>query len=310
MLLPRKLWWVPLAGLLADRLVPDPQQHHPVAVFGNYASFLERKLYRDNRKAGAVFLLAAVVPPVAVAAVLQRQAPALATGAALWAAIGQHTLGKVGSNLAAALAAGDLEGGRNWLPWLVSRDPAQLDEAGIVRATVESLAENTVDATIAPLLFSLGGAPLVVLHRTVNTLDAMVGYHNDRYENFGWAAAKTDDVLAWLPARFCGAVHVAAGAVAGKEVVQRTVRAWRSQARLHPSPNAGVAEATAAALLEVKLGGRTVYRHGVEQRPELGCGPAPTVATISQAVRLGSRDAVVTAATVAAGIFAFGRRQR
>ncbi|PRQ10717.1 cobalamin biosynthesis protein [Corynebacterium sp. 13CS0277] len=281
-------------GVAADRILPDPTHHHPVALFGRYATWVERHTYRPTTTAGAVYVAATCIPPVVATAWLAKVLPRpVVLAASLWAALGAATLERTGTHMHAALAAGDEDAARGWVPWLCSRDPEHLDAAGMARATVESLAENTSDATIAPIVWAaLAGAPGVVLHRCVNTLDAMVGYRNERYSRFGTAAARLDDVLAWIPARLTAMYHVL---LAGENhAVAR--QAWREQASAHPSPNAGPVEATAAGALGVRLGGTTIYPHGVEHRPELGYGPAPTTDTIPQAVRLARRTELLAAA--------------
>ena len=264
------------AGILADRLIKDPQRYHPVALFG---------LYRDNKVAGAVFAAVCVLPPTLVAAGVAKRAPRLATVVALWAALGGTSLERTGMRMAQALESGDEDAARGWVPWLCSRDPELLAAPGMARAAVESVAENTSDAAIAPLVWAaVAGAPGVVAHRCINTLDAMVGYRNERYRNFGWASAKLDDAIAWVPARLTATVHTGFAALHGRGAA--ALRAWRDDAPSHPSPNAGPVEATAAAALGVRLGGPTAYAHGVEKRPYLGEGPAPTVQTVREAVRL------------------------
>ena len=273
------------AGILADRLIKDPQRYHPVALFGQYALWWERRLYRDNKVAGAVFAAVCVLPPTLVAAGVAKRAPRLATVVALWAALGGTSLERTGMRMAQALESGDEDAARCWVPWLCSRDPELLDAPGMARAAVESVAENTSDAAIAPLVWAaVAGAPGVVAHRCINTLDAMVGYRNERYRNFGWASAKLDDAIAWVPARLTATVHTGFAALHGRGAA--ALRAWRDDAPSHPSPNAGPVEATAAAALGVRLGGPTAYAHGVEKRPYLGEGPAPTVQTVREAVRL------------------------
>ena len=273
------------AGILADRLIKDPQRYHPVALFGQYALWWERRLYRDNKVAGAVFAAVCVLPPTLVAAGVAKRAPRLATAVALWAALGGTSLERTGMRMAQALESGDEDAARCWVPWLCSRDPELLDAPGMARAAVESVAENTSDAAIAPLVWAaVAGAPGVVAHRCINTLDAMVGYRNERYRNFGWASAKLDDAIAWVPARLTATVHTGFAALHGQGAA--ALRAWRDDAPSHPSPNAGPVEATAAAALGVRLGGPTAYAHGVEKRPYLGEGPAPTVQTVREAVRL------------------------
>ena len=273
------------AGILADRLIKDPQRYHPVALFGQYALWWERRLYRDNKVAGAVFAAVCVLPPTLVAAGVAKRAPRLATAVALWAALGGTSLERTGMRMVQALESGDEDAARCWVPWLCSRDPELLDAPGMARAAVESMAENTSDAAIAPLVWAaVAGAPGVVAHRCINTLDAMVGYRNERYRNFGWASAKLDDAIAWVPARLTATVHTGFAALHGRGAA--ALRAWRDDAPSHPSPNAGPVEATAAAALGVRLGGPTAYAHGVEKRPYLGEGPAPTVQTVREAVRL------------------------
>ena len=192
------------------------------------------------------------------------------------------------------------------LPSLCGRDPDVLDADGLARAALESLAENTSDATVAPLVWgAVAGVPGLLGYRAINTLDAMVGYRNDRYLRFGWAAARTDDVANLIPARLTGAITAAlAPLVDGRSGV--VLRVWRRDAAKHPSPNAGVVESAMAGALHVQLGGLTRYRHGTELRPTLGTGPAPRVADLRRAVRLSRAiqiAAVLTSAAVAATRF-------
>lgn len=243
-------------GMAADRMLGDPPTTiHPVALFGRAATKLEKVFYRDSKLAGAFYLTAAVVPPVVAIYWLEKRYPTATMTLALFSALGGTTLERIGERMARALEARDIDQARELVPWLCSRDPQYLDEQGIIRATVESLAENTSDAATAPILWATCGASGVVLHRLVNTLDAMVGYRSPRYENFGWAAATFDDVLAYLPARFTAGVHVVyAAASGGLPRARRAMAAWRNDAPKHPSPNAGPVEATAAGALGVVLG--------------------------------------------------------
>ncbi|APG82191.1 adenosylcobinamide-phosphate synthase CbiB [Corynebacterium pseudotuberculosis] len=295
----KSLAWGVIAGVALDRLLGDPGgRWHPVAIFGRYAQYTEKRLYRPNKKSGAVFVAVTVLPPVILSSWVARRAPRLMLAASLFGALGGTTLEKTGMRMARALAQGDISTARSLVPWLCSRDPDQLDKQGIARATVESLAENTSDATIAPLFWSIFGAPAVVGHRCVNTLDAMVGYKNERYSEFGWAAAKLDDTLAYVPARVTAVAHVVAAAMRGRG--RDALRAWREDAPQHPSPNAGPVEATAAAAMGVQLGGATQYPHGIEMRPVLGTGPAPSVETITTAVSLSRWTQILVALAVVA----------
>ncbi|MDO4760923.1 MAG: adenosylcobinamide-phosphate synthase CbiB [Corynebacterium sp.] len=284
-----------IAGMAADRVLGDPGGScHPVALFGRSAAWLEKYMYSASKSAGAIYVAACVLPPVAASVLCARRYPKASLGVSLCVALGGSTLETIGERMATRLERGDVEAARELVPWLCSRDPKLLDADGIARATVESLAENTSDAAIAPIVWALCGAPGVVLHRTVNTLDAMVGYRNERYEQFGWAAAKFDDVLAYIPARVTAVAHV----VLARGRWWEAVRAWREDACAHPSPNAGPVEATAAAALGVQLGGKTQYAHGVEMRPVLGTGATPTVADVRKAVRLSRNTQFLVAAAV------------
>jgi len=199
------------------------------------------------------------------------------------------------------LGRDDLDGARRLLPSLCGRDPSTLDAAGLTRATVESLAENTADAQVAPLLWATaGGVPGVLGYRAINTLDAMVGHRSPRYALFGWAAARLDDAANYVAARVTAALAAVCAPVVGGSPV-RAVRAWRRDAGRHPSPNAGVVEAAFAGALGVQLGGPTQYHYDLQIRPALGDGPPPTVADVQRAVRL-SRVVQAAAAAICVSV--------
>jgi adenosylcobinamide-phosphate synthase len=203
-----------------------------------------------------------------------------------WAAVGGRSLAEAGRQMAGAVRDGDLEAARKLAPTLVGRDPTGLDGPELCRAAVESVAENTADAVVGPLLWgALAGPAGVAAYRAANTLDAMVGHHNDRYERFGWAAARLDDALTWPAARLgAGLTCVLAPLVGGE-----AGRAWRTLRRdggAHPSPNAGRMEAAFAGALGVRLGGVNRYGDRVERRPTLGDGTAPAPDDVDRAVRL------------------------
>ncbi|AWT55191.1 cobalamin biosynthesis protein [Mycolicibacterium smegmatis] len=286
-------------GYLADLVFADPRRGHPVALFGSGAARLERLTYRDNRAAGTAHtgLLLAGLALLGVSA-QRRNRPHLATAAATFVALGGTSLNRVGDRMANLLAADDVDGARALVPSLCGRDPASLDAAGLTRATVESLAENTSDAQVAPLLWAaVAGVPGVLVYRGANTLDAMIGHRSPRYLRFGWAAARFDDVLNYVPARVTGLLVAMCAPVVGGSPVA-ALRAWRRDAARHPSPNAGVVEASFAGALGVRLGGPTQYAHQLEIRPSLGDGRAPEVADVGRAVRL-SRAVQGAAALVA-----------
>jgi adenosylcobinamide-phosphate synthase len=281
-----------LLGVLADAALGDCPRWHPVAGFGRIAAATERRCYRDRRWAGVGFVLltAGSVTAAAVSAgrlILRRPAPRLlALSAATWAALGAASLADEAGRLADELMAGDLVAARARLPHLCGRDPAALDAAGLARAGCESMAENTSDAVVAPLLWgALAGLPGLVGYRAVNTLDAMVGYRSPRYRRFGWASARLDDALNLLPARVTAALIVLLAPLVGGSPAG-ALRAWRGDGRRHPSPNAGPVEAAAAGALGIRLGGLTRYPHGVELRPTLGQGRVPTPGDLRRLVRL------------------------
>ncbi|RFU88449.1 cobalamin biosynthesis protein [Streptomyces triticagri] len=301
------------AGLLGDLLLGDPRRGHPVAAFGRAAGAVERVLWRDHRGAGALHTVVCAGGAVAAAALAQRavrRSPAASvalTGAATWAVVGGTSLAREARAVAAALQAGDIEVARERLPHLCGRDPAALDGAGIARAVVESVAENTSDAVVGALVWgSMASVPGLVGFRAVNTLDAMVGHRSPKYRRYGWASARTDDVAGWPGARLTAALAVLAGGDP-----RGAVRAWRADASRHPSPNAGPVEAAFAGALGVRLGGTLSYGGRTEHRPVLNAdGREVAVADVERAVRLSRRVGVLALGVCAAGRLLAGRGSR
>lgn len=296
------------AGLAADRVFGEPPAAiHPVARFGQGMTRLERSLYRDSRAVGVVYCAAGVAAGGIVGWLLQRglgrqRALALATSAA----VAGRMLGREANAIGSLLVYGDLDGARRQLPSLVGRSPDGLSEVEISRAVVESVAENSIDAVIAPVFWGLvAGAPGVLVHRAINTMDAMVGHRSQRYERFGWASARLDDVANWIPARI-GAVAVAAVRPRRATTIARTVC---RDAALHPSPNGGVIEAAFAAALDVRLGGANRYGDTVEQRGVLGDGRVVAPRDVARAVVLLGRITVLVG-SAAVVVEAVGRRRR
>ncbi len=293
-----------LAGVALDSLLGDPRRGHPVAGFGRAAAALERRAYADDRTRGALYTAACVLlaaAPAAAASRLTRRHP-LARGTAVaitvWAVTGGRSLRSEAGKTVAALDQHDLAAARTQLSSLCSRDPAQLGPKEIARAVVESVAENTSDAVVGPLVWgALAGLPGLAVYRAVNTLDAMVGYRSPRYTRFGWASARLDDVLNWAPARLTAVLTAACAPLAGGD----PARAWHTARRdggHHPSPNAGRPEAAFAGALGLRLGGSSQYHGVTEHRPELGDGRPPEPADVHRARRL------CLAVTLAAAVFA------
>ncbi|VHO01550.1 Cobalamin biosynthesis protein CobD [Lawsonella clevelandensis] len=247
------------------------------------------RIYAPSRKRGALYYLIASGVPTTTAVIAQRvsrSCPLLHTGllaAGTWTVLGGTTLQRVGHEMEQRLRDGTLEADRELLPSLCSRDPQYLDVEGIARATVESLAENTSDATIGALFWgAIAGLPGLLWYRATNTLDAMVGYRSARYRDFGWASARMDDVANYVPARLTALLTAAIVPQRAREILHL----WRRDAPTHPSSNAGVVEIACAGALGITLGGETIYRYGVENRPRLGDGPVPTCEDLAAAVRL------------------------
>ena len=285
-----------------------------MALFGSAAAALERRTYRDARWAGVVHTAGLLAVTGAIGFVAQGSRRGLretaAVAAATYVAAGGTSLCRTGEQMVGLLTAGDVDGARALLPSLCGRDPAVLDAAGLTRAALESIAENTSDAQVGPLVWAtLGGAPAVLMYRAVNTLDAMIGNRSPRYARFGWAAARADDLANLLAARFTGLCVVACAPVVGGSPAE-ALRAWRRDARRHPSPNAGVAEASFAGALGVRLGGPTQYAHELEIRPTLGDGRVPEVADLDRAVRLSRAVQLLAAAVVIVAVSVAGRTGR
>nr|WP_260315934.1 cobalamin biosynthesis protein [Streptosporangium becharense] len=279
-----------LAGVAVDAVLADPRRGHPVALFGTAAAAVERRVYGDDRVRGVLHVALCVVPVALLGHAAARPRSPLVRGllsaAATWAVVGGTTLGREGVAMAEFLEAGDIAGARGRLPHLCGRDPSGLEAPELARATVESIAENTSDAVVAPLFWgAVAGVPGLLAYRAVNTLDAMVGHRNARYERFGWAAARLDDVANFVPARLTGLLTVLAAPLAGGSV-RRAGEVLRRDGHRHPSPNAGRCEAAFAGALDLTLGGVNVYGTRLEHRPEMGDGSKPSVADIRRSVRL------------------------
>jgi adenosylcobinamide-phosphate synthase len=276
-------------------------------MFGTVAGKLEATMWRDDRKAGAAYAALLVTAPAALG-MLPRRLPApwlmAATAVGTWAVLGSRSLTAEADAVDAHLRHGELDAARQQLTHLVGRRTDFLDEAEIARATVESVAENTSDAVVAPLFWgAIAGLPGLLAYRAVNTLDAMVGHHSPRYENFGWAAARADDIANFVPARLTAALTAVVARTANGNW-REALAVARADGHRHPSPNAGMPEAAFAGVLGIRLGGRNDYGSHVEQRPVLGgAGRAPNVDDIARAARLSRAVTVAAAATCAVAAF-------
>lgn len=287
-------------GLTVDRLFGEPPNAvHPVARFGQAMTALEHRLYRDDRIAGAVFCAIGVGGAAAVGVGMRRLVGSnVATAMAVSVAVAGRMLGREAEAIGDLLVADDLAGARTRLPSLVGRSAAELSETEITRAVIESVAENSVDAVIAPIFWAVvGGAPMVLAHRAVNTLDAMVGHRSPRYERFGWASARLDDLANWLPARLAACL-VAVVRPKRAAVIRRVVGRDAAQ---HPSPNGGVIESAFAAALDIRLGGANRYGDVIEDRGVLGDGRLPVGADVRAATTLMDHTTAAAGLALAGG---------
>ena len=283
-------------GYLADQLLGEPPDRlHPLRAFGHLMASIERRIYRDDPVAGAGYAAVGLATGMLSGAALSS------TIAATYLSCGGRGLAEAATLVDHSLRDRDLATAREKIRSLVGRDSAALDEGELVRAVVESVAENTVDAIVAPLFFAAAmGAPGALGYRAANTLDALVGYRSARYERFGWASARLDDALNYLPAR----VMALLVALVRPRRATDVFRAVRRDAPAHPSPNAGVAEAAFAAALGLRLGGESSYGGKAETRPFLGNGRPPERSDIARAVRLSRHVGV--AGALAAGVASTG----
>ncbi|MHA6493915.1 adenosylcobinamide-phosphate synthase CbiB [Pseudomonas borbori] len=275
-----------VAGVALDALLGEAKGWHPLVAFGRMAARIEQRFNPAGsgwRSHGVSAWCLAVLPLTLLVGLL-AQLPLLGWAVeiiALYVALGLKSLAEHALPVAQALRLGDLPLARERVGYMVSRTTAELDASGVARAGSESVLENGSDAVFAALFwFLVAGAPGVVLYRLSNTLDAMWGYRNERFERFGWAAAKIDDVLNYLPARLVALTY----AVLGRTAL--ALRCWRTQAPLWDSPNAGPVMAAGAGALGISLGGAAEYHGELHLRPQLGEGPPAAARDIERALNL------------------------
>lgn len=269
------------AGVLLDLLLGETRRWHPLVGFGRCAGALERWLNRGRYRfaRGALAWTLAVVPLTALAA---QWAHPLWHAVLLYVCLGLRSLGEHNLPIAQALRGGDLALARRLTARIVSRDTQQATPADLAKASTESVLENGNDAVFGALFwFAIAGGPGVLAFRLANTLDAMWGYRTPRYLAFGWAAARIDDVLNFIPARLTAASYVLLS-----DDRRRAWRCWRTQAPGWSSPNAGPVMASGAGALGLALGGAATYEGVLEQRPPLGLGRAAGPADIGRAWHL------------------------
>lgn len=283
-----ELLWLCAAAIVIDLIVGDPKwPTHPVILIGKLVKRLERRLRPEGKRIDSSFgmklrgvaltlLTAAISTGAMWLLVTAADAVHLWAGYAVSAWFISTTIAVKGLKEAAMLVylpliQGDLEQARKYAGFIVSRDTHDLSGKEAARAAVETVAENTVDAFVSPIVFALiGGAPLAMLYRSANTLDSMVGYRNETYLHFGWCSARLDDVLNFIPARATGFLLVVTAWLMPGMHAGRGWRAWRSFAKLHPSPNSGIPESVVAGALGIELGGVNRYFGVASERARMG----------------------------------------
>lgn len=276
------------AGFLLDRALGEPRRWHPLVGFGGLAAWVEQHLRRGapghpwgNRLRGLLAWSLIVLPWVALAVWLRHP---LTDALLLWLALGGRSLEEHARAVAVPLEQGALDAARQAVGRIVSRETATLEAQEIATATVETVLENGNDAVFATLFwFFVAGGPGVLLHRLANTLDAMWGYKDARRRYFGWAAARLDDGLNYLPARLTALTYAALGRTA------LALACWRTQAGQWSSPNAGPVMAAGAGALSLSLGGKACYHGQEEFRPALGQGAVAGATDIRRALALVAR---------------------
>lgn len=273
---------------ILDLLIGDPPNWpHPVRWIGRLISSFDKLLNKGRyKKLKGVLLLLFVVfivfivcaGLIFIAYEINTAAGVAVEGIIIAAAIAQKSLKDASLEVYQPLKTGDIPEARKKLSYIVGRDTAHLDESEISRATIETVAENTSDGVTAPLFWALvGGAPLAMVYRAVNTCDSMVGNFSERYKEFGWASAKWDDVMNWIPSRLTGIIMV----IANRSIHSNYRKAWMilfRDARNHPSPNSGWGEAAVAAILGIQLGGTNYYKGMVSNRAKMGDPMHPILA--------------------------------
>lgn len=296
-----------LTALGLDALLGEPARGHPLVSFGRLAGGLESRLNRQgcgSRLTGLFAVLLLVLPAVVLSVLAVVWLPLagvlLIETVGLYFAIGMSSLTEHARAVGQPLQAGQLEEARRQVGRMVSRDVTALDEEGVSKAATESVLENGADAVFASLFWYLvAGLPGVVLHRLVNTLDAMWGYRSPRFERFGWAAARLDDGLGWIPARLTALAYALCGRT------RRALACWFHQAGHWPSPNAGPVMAAGAGALGLRLGGPAPYHDGTRDRPLLGEGVPPDAAAPDRAVGLVRRAVLLWLGVIVTGAMAW-----
>ncbi|MBN2569245.1 MAG: cobalamin biosynthesis protein CobD [Deltaproteobacteria bacterium] len=271
-----------LGAYITDIIIGDPRWFpHPVVIIGRFTRFLEDRLRRSSHfdeKVGGVILWFSVVPATFFVTWGIAEASFFINflfGAVVTVLLASFTLATrslfdESRVVIAALNSGNIVKAREKLSMIVGRDTVNLDEDAILRAVIETVSENLSDGIIAPMFYlTIGGVPLAMTYKAVNTLDSMVGYKNDRYRDMGWFSARMDDILNWIPARLTGIIIVAASFILRLDW-RNSWKIMRRDGRNHTSPNSGIPEAAVAGSLSIQIGGENTYWGEIVRKPTIG----------------------------------------
>ncbi len=307
--------WILLAAVI-DLLMGDPiWSYHPVRLIGRFSLWMERLIRRHPwkrnglRAVGAIMTIGIVLLVLAAVSALLWVANDISVWlfrlmVVLWTYWGLAIRGLTDAALLVyrPLITNQAEEARQWLQYIVSRDTAHLSHDDMIRTTIETVAENTCDAVIGPLFYTfLGGPAWLWAYKTINTLDAMIGHHSTRYEDFGWFAARLDDWANYIPARISGLAISVAASMEGR--FRQAYTTMKTDGRRHPSRNSGMSEAAMAGAIGVTLGGPNIYDGVVALRPKLGAAERPLHPTaIIHAIAVSWRATLVV--SVAFGVLA------
>ncbi len=274
-----------IGALLCDRLFAEPRRYHPLNGFACWANWLQKKFNNRTRLRGVLAVILALLPICVLVPILSTCGACVGL-VVLYLAIGYQSLLEHVNAVETALLANDLPQARSKLALIVSRDTQELSADECAQAALETLLENSLDALFASIFWFVVAGPIgVLIHRWVNTLDALWGYKTPIFKQFGWAAARLDDVLNWIPARLLAVLMCL---FAGKHY-QHAMNCWQQQAKHCASPNAGVVICTGAGALKVRLSRRANYHGQWHIKPIMGVGPFATSTDIANAKRLVSR---------------------
>ena len=268
-------------GLVLDFIIGDPNNpFHPVRIIGALGIKLEnitRRVFKNLKISGFITWLGVILITFLVNSLIVRLAFSISyilgiiiEGILLYFCISSKGLKVEGLKVIKVLESGDIKGARKQLSYIVGRDTEALDEEGIIRAVIETVAENTSDGIIAPLLFgALGGAPLAMTYKAVNTCDSMFGYKNDKYIDFGLVSAKMDDLFNYIPARLTGYLVIFAAFILALDY-KNSYRIYKRDRYNHTSPNSAHPESAVAGALGIRLGGANYYFGKIVEKPTIG----------------------------------------